>query len=135
MRRVLLNRYTWLVLFIGWFGVLFYLSSIVPEYPPGTAKLSDKLVHYLYFGLGGGLYAGYILLKQKHTPYLVASLIIFCVIVLVGVFDEWHQTFTPGREGNDFGDMIANSLGGLTSALIAPLLFRFLKRAAEESNP
>jgi VanZ family protein len=34
------------------------------------------------------------------------------MIAIVGAYDEWHQTFTPNRDGNSSGDFVANLAGG-----------------------
>jgi len=42
--------------------------------------------------------------------------IAFCSAV--GGLDEYHQSFTPGRSGNDLGDWLADTLGGTAGALL-----------------
>ena len=45
----------------------------------------------------------------------------------VGIFDEWHQSTTPGRDGNSVGDVIADVVGGVIGFFLSLRLFRFAK--------
>lgn len=40
------------------------------------------------------------------------------VIGIVGILDEYHQSFTPGRSGNDPYDWLADVVGGMVGALV-----------------
>jgi VanZ family protein len=42
--------------------------------------------------------------------------VLFCS--LIGVSDEWHQSFVPGRSGNDVWDWTADTIGGLLAAML-----------------
>jgi VanZ family protein len=37
---------------------------------------------------------------------------------LYGASDEYHQTFVPGRSGNDLGDWIADTIGTALGVLV-----------------
>lgn len=47
---------------------------------------------------------------------------------LVGIIDEYHQTFTPGRTGNDLGDWIADILGSIAGASYCYYMWKRLTR-------
>jgi len=91
----------------------------MPEGGPEIPHL-DKVMHYGYF-LGGGIaFTTWVLLKKgyesKITVRYLLPFIVFCVI---GALDEYHQTFTPGRSGNDPFDWLADILGALSGIAIA----------------
>jgi len=44
------------------------------------------------------------------------------VCSVIGRLDEYHQTFTPGRSGNDTGDWLADTLGGAAGAVFVLFL-------------
>jgi VanZ family protein len=48
---------------------------------------------------------------------------------IAGAIDEFHQTFTVGRTGNDFFDWLADLSGGLLGGMIALLFLNWVRRA------
>ena len=48
------------------------------------------------------------------------------VLAMVGVLDEWHQSWIPERSGNDFGDWLADVAGALAGALVFKRFHRLL---------
>ncbi len=117
-----------------WFAVLFGLSSI-SKVPSGTPQfmLSDKFAHAAYFTAGSAALALAVALRPgsrfSSNPLLVISACLLAA-ALVGAFDEWHQSFTPGRSGNDLGDWVADLVGGLLGALLGRAALRRLGRGA-----
>jgi VanZ family protein len=47
---------------------------------------------------------------------------------LFGVADEFHQSFVPGRQGNDLGDMTADLIGATLGAMSFLVLRRIFRR-------
>ncbi len=110
-----------------WFAVLFWLSSQSHLHPPGPEfENKDKVLHTGYFAIGGGLFFMALRLKKPALGLLAATLITIAFCSAIGAFDEWHQTFTPNRSGNDPYDWMADTLGGLLGALGGHRLLRFL---------
>lgn len=108
----------WFTLLAIWFAVLFWLSSQSRLHPPGPQfHNKDKVLHAAYFTLGGILFFVGLRLKKPTLSLLATSLITIVFCSAVGAFDEWHQTFTPNRSGNDPFDWMADTLGGLLGAL------------------
>lgn len=110
----------WLGTFILWSAVLYWLSSTVPPLPDGPkVPHFDKVAHFGYFFGGGGLLAAFFFRLRPDSPpwgrIIAATAVILSVI---GMLDEWHQTFTEGRSGNDPGDWLADTLGALVGALV-----------------
>jgi VanZ family protein len=95
-------------------GVSFYLSSlsVLPSVAP--VVISDKLIHLVCFtalSLAWSLWFGG---THKTTPIKNMLILIVCVS-LYGAFDEFHQSFTPGREVSFF-DWLADTAGGAIGA-------------------
>jgi VanZ family protein len=108
----------WWIAALMWFVITFIASSQASVLPPQLFLWQDKCEHALWFTVGG-LCVLHALRRTSppRSPIMITVLtILFCVVV--GVFDEWHQTFTPGRYGNDLGDMLADATGGLIAAVI-----------------
>ncbi|CAN5913650.1 hypothetical protein BH11VER1_BH11VER1_28140 [soil metagenome] len=114
-----------------WFAVLFVLSSISLALPPGPQITHiDKVEHTLYFMAGSTcLHLGLRLFKPRWGFLFALGLtVLFCA--LVGAFDEFHQTFTPNRSGNDPGDWLADVVGGFIGSFIGTFLYSRLKLKA-----
>ncbi|MGH8046907.1 MAG: VanZ family protein [Chthoniobacterales bacterium] len=116
-----LNFILWLT-FAVWCITLFILSSI-PNYrfPQPPFSWADKAVHTLIFATGAFL-LGCAAKRTFHFASWKGAVLIFVTMVLIGVGDEFHQTFTPGRSGNDRGDLLADALGALLGLGCAALL-------------
>ena len=116
MLSILSKALFWRLVVIVWSAVLYMLSAQPGIALPGGFPGIDKVEHATYFTLGGMCFllgvrlAG---LAQGKTAAIVLA-VLFCS--LVGVLDEWHQTFTPGRSGNDVWDWLADTLGGFLGA-------------------
>jgi len=117
----------WFILVAVWFLVLFWLSSQSRLQPPGPEfEGRDKLLHVGYFTLGAMLFSAGMRIRKPALGPLALSLITLALFSAIGAFDEWHQTFTPNRSGNDPLDWMADTLGGLIGALAGRWLPRFL---------
>lgn len=122
----------WWSLLALWFALQFILSSI-PTLPPGPGiPFQDKIQHTVYYALGGCCI--FLALRFRHPPTGAAksflAALLFCLAI--GGFDEWHQSFTPGRKGNDLWDWLADALGGVLGPLIGMWAHRKLRAL---SNP
>ena len=132
--RFLFSPTLWRLLVLLWFGVLYWLSS--QSHLPSPAKFEgvDKIEHTVFFAAGGVCFllglrlAG--LVKATWAAILVTML--FCGTV--GGFDEWHQTFTPGRSGGDVWDWTADLCGGFLGALLAFAVERWLTSAGTTTS-
>lgn len=105
--------YLWL--FFGWGVLLWFLSASEPspQFGPEIPHF-DKLLHFAYFAGGGALLGAYSGLRwHKLCRWKMVLLVaVFCSVI--GRLDEYHQSFVPGRSGNDTGDWLADTLGGLS---------------------
>jgi len=129
---ILTHPKPWLWFFILWLTALLIASSFSTQLPKEAPKILhfDKIAHFSYFFAGGIILTHWLLLKygtqsSRLTRFLF-PIIFFCIF---GAIDEYRQTFTPGRSGNDFYDWLADSLGGSLGVILAnafhPLLLKF----------
>ncbi|MFZ5365907.1 MAG: VanZ family protein [Patescibacteria group bacterium] len=99
---------------LGWMGLIFFISS----FPTGRASHIDwqdfaikKTIHiFEYVVLFTLLYRG--LKNLSSLPEKKAAFMAFLLTFLYAASDEFHQTFTQGREGTP-RDVLIDSLGAL----------------------
>ena len=122
-----LNPTLWTMLVLVWAAVLYYLSSrsnlhVGPEIPH-----MDKVKHAIYFM--GGATMLFLALRLRRTPPALGPCLIVIVIfaAAIGALDEFHQSFTPGRSGNDIWDWIADVTGGLLATRLGPRVLAWLQ--------
>lgn len=117
----------WLIAWVTWFGVLWYLSSGTPDMEklPSIPHM-DKIIHFGYFFGGAGLL--YVFIHHRFTKHPRFFKISLCTLIgiAVGTLDEFHQSFVPGRYGNDLGDILADSLGSLMGAIVMAKIIKAL---------
>jgi VanZ family protein len=118
----------WLILFFVWFGTLWHLSSSAAEVQTGVEiPHLDKLAHFGYFFGGGGLLSACLYrLSYRNLDWARLLAIVLFVMTSIGFLDEWHQTWVPGRSGNDAQDLCADVLGSLAGFLIFRRFHRWL---------
>lgn len=112
----------WLPL-AGYVGAIVWLSSRPGStFPRWEIPGLDKIVHGIeYFGLSALTLRA---LVRSSVRFRWAALVSVVAAVLFGVLDEWHQSFVPGRTGNDAGDLTADALGATLGTLALTLLWR-----------
>ena len=113
-------------------GFDFYLSSqsVLPK-PHFDIPHLDKIVHAGYFGLMGGCAVRAARFAEGWSRRRTFWTVVLAALVY-GVLDELHQSFVPMRDV-EFGDIVADTLGGLAAALTAErlwVLLRFERRPA-----
>ena len=131
LRRALVSPRLWLFCVILWASALFMLSSLpaVPRADGPEIPHLDKVMHFVYFMGGAFLFTTHLLLKHGSTARpAVRILCPILIFAIVGALDEYHQTFTEGRSGNDPFDWLADVLGAATGAFIANRLHPQLRR-------
>ncbi|MFU8892174.1 MAG: VanZ family protein [Luteolibacter sp.] len=132
MFHTLARPHPWWVGLLLWGVATFAASSFsvsAPTPPAFEFPHFDKVLHFCWFSAGGFVLANAILFRKPPVSSRWWK-IAFPVALMssLGVLDEFRQTFTPGRSGNDFGDWMADTLGGLCGVLIANLAHRFMLR-------
>ncbi len=101
----------------------------MPEGGPEIPNI-DKVLHFGYFFGGGIIFTTYILLRNgTSSSFAVRVFLPLFIFAITGALDEYHQTFTPGRSGNDPFDWLADILGAFSGILLAnrfhPALLKF----------
>ena len=77
-----------------------------------------KIAHFtIYLFLGASLANAFRSLKPKKFPTYKPLVISLVIAVIYATFDEYHQSFIPGRDGNPT-DIIIDSLGTLAGICI-----------------
>jgi VanZ family protein len=118
----------WAICFVLWFIVLNFLShgnrfdqqEIIFDIPH-----FDKIVHFGYFFGGGGLLSAAFFLRSKPS-WKRLIIIVTVSLSLIGIWDEFHQSFFENRTGNDPGDWLADTLGAFCGALVFKKMHRRL---------
>ncbi|MEM7144027.1 MAG: VanZ family protein [Verrucomicrobiota bacterium] len=110
----------WFTLFAVWIATLYWLGSRPPDPEPlFEIPHFDKVAHFIYFAAG----ATFLSLALRLHPNINLAPLTFLLTVtltlaLLGALDELHQTQTPGRQGADPYDWLADILGALAGTLI-----------------
>lgn len=95
----------------GWVALTLTLTSIPnPAFGP-TFPGADKVAHFGFYGVAGFLFALWRRETGKGAAVAVAGAAIF--VALLGVVDEVHQQWIPGRS-MDLLDWVADFAGGMT---------------------
>ncbi|HEX2787912.1 MAG TPA: VanZ family protein [Ignavibacteria bacterium] len=115
---------------ISYLVFIFILSSIPgADLPEIKFELSDKIAHFLVFGLLCFLFF-YSLKNQYKYVKLQKFAPEFAVLftLLYGITDEIHQMYTPNRS-SDVLDVVADFLGALVIYLIIKLYLKKTSKA------
>lgn len=110
----------WFGAFVVWFAVLWLLSSgPLPGPRSQSLPFLDKLMHFGYFFGGAGLLSAALYLRARAAVrWDVLHLVVIVVLTAVGALDEWHQSWSPFRSGNDAGDLAADVFGAVAGTLV-----------------
>ncbi len=107
---------TYLILPFFYMGIIFLLSSMHGDTSPTTVESITRMfkaiiyngAHVPLFALLAWLWcwslAGWNIALNKRL------VLAFCLTAIYGVTDEWHQSFTPGRD-TSFLDVMLDMLG------------------------
>jgi VanZ family protein len=116
-------------------GIVLFTLSAQSALPPGPEiPHQDKVVHFLYFSSGAfcftlAVYAAQIPMRPSWQWTLTG--LVFGLIV--GAADEYHQTFTPGRSGNDAGDLLADLTGAAMGGWLAWTMLAWIRQRSAPS--
>lgn len=120
-----LGRWLW-GLFAAWVLFLIILSSLPgSSFGPSPFFEADKAVHFLLFAVGAAFLMAAICQSTNRVSRWRAF---FCwlFMIAVGIGDEIHQLYTPGRSGGDGADLAADAAGAAFG--ICLILFLYGKR-------
>jgi VanZ family protein len=113
--------WTWLPV-LAYAAVIFYFSSRTgAQLPRYWFMQHDKVLHSIeYTGLGLLVCRGLRRSRVRPLPSLLAAA---ALALAFGASDEFHQSFVPGRQGNDLGDLLADAVGGTLGGTIATAIY------------
>jgi VanZ family protein len=119
----------WLTCFILWIISLWMLSAYAgPANALPPVVNIDKIAHFGFFFGGSGLLSAYLFrLRPTQTNWKWLFITVVLGMSVVGGLDELHQSFTPGRSGNDPMDWLADLLGAVVGALTFKWLHHFVE--------
>ena len=104
---------------LGWAALILALTSIPGSAVPDVGGSStDKLVHLVLYGVLGGLILQAVWAAERPVRSILLATLLASVF---GVVDELHQTLIPGRSAEAL-DWLADSIGGMTGALVAVVI-------------
>ncbi len=124
------NAKFWVLAWIVWFAVLWGASSIQGD-SDGVPFIPhiDKIQHFCFFMAGGFLLANFLYLKIfPKWSWKRIILITLLAGASIGGIDEYHQTKTEGRSGNDPADWTADVCGTLSGAFYCFCMWGRLKK-------
>ncbi len=117
-----------------WFLPLSVAAAIVwlsaqSHYPGGIVLPPplDKVAHASVFGLLGLCLDLALQRNRPDLPMYRRHGLVFLAVALFGATDEWHQLYVPGRSC-EFGDWVADALGGSLGILLASLPYLWTRR-------
>jgi VanZ family protein len=129
MKKVFFN---WLPV-LAYASLIFLLSSRKIVVPPGT----DKVLHVCEYALMGFFTTRAVLLTwdlPKGAGWFLGAIL----AVLLGVGDEIHQAFVPGRFSSGW-DVLADAVGAFAGAagffFLGVLLYRSQKLYPHSEDP
>lgn len=116
----------------AYYGVIFYLSSQehLPEF--SNWPYFDKFAHFAEFLILGFLVARAIVWYRyfygfSHHPRILA----LTFIMALGILDEFHQSFVPGREISSI-DFLCDMLGGIAGLMLGRYFYmRIIERLSD----
>jgi len=110
-------RFLWLWGPVVGYCALIFMVSAQQDLSPPDFPSSDKVAHFLEYGVLGLLWAR---AATASWPYWTFRLLLVSTMLftgLYGVTDEWHQLYVPGRF-SDWHDAFADICGGTLGGLI-----------------
>ena len=97
-----------------------FILSALPGNDPllNSFELNDKIKHVIaYFVLGISICLWIPSAKWRQKT-LICGVVMIAICTIFGISDEFHQSFVPGRRGNDIGDIVADFIGGFLAVII-----------------
>lgn len=103
--------FSWRALFT--YSLFIFIISVIPIEASLGLSFSDKIFHFLIYGILSVTATNVFLLKKKRHPHFLSLAYAF----LFGLFIELVQSFLPYRSF-ELVDIAANFLGGILGCLI-----------------
>ena len=112
-----MNHYANFFLLFLYFSLIYWLSD-QPSLPvPMLFPHQDKVHHAMAYFIMGLLTLRSFNFFIKNPVLLASASLTFCSVY--GLFDEWHQSYVPGRFA-DIEDWLADTVGAALSIFFLP---------------
>jgi VanZ family protein len=113
------RRRLYLAMLAAWVALTLALTSIPNPDFGSSFSVSDKFAHFCFYGVAGFLCA----LWRREAGRTRSGAILYAVafVALLGVLDEIHQRWIPGRS-MEFFDWVADVSGGTAGSLVSAAL-------------
>lgn len=108
-------------------AVSWYLSSQPTISHMPSFWSADKLVHIICYGGLAGAVSFWPGAKRWFNHYWQCFIFCIAFVMLYGIIDELHQSFTPGRDCSIL-DLCADLIGALGGTAVGSFLIRKLYR-------
>lgn len=110
----------WIPVFI-WVSIMLLVSSLPSkELPQAEVPYLDKIAHFMEFAVLGFLAIRAVLKTSPNINLAKAIILSIIIISLYAAFDEWHQSFVPGRMC-DILDFLADAAGSAAGVIVYSL--------------
>lgn len=109
----IVKRYIYALLFFVWSSSVIWSASRLQKVPEIEFPHIDKILHAIYYAPGG--YFSFLFLKAFGISSGVLS---FFMGAIVGILDEFIQSFVPGRSVDLF-DFLADCIGLAMGVILA----------------
>ena len=121
------SRLRWLWGLVLAYCVLIFVGSAQHDLSPPDFPSSDKVAHFLEYGVLGMLWARAAQASWLHWTFRVLLMSTMLFTGLYGLTDEGHQFYVPGRF-SDWHDALADVCGGTIGGFGYLLTFRWRTR-------
>jgi VanZ family protein len=106
---------------IVYMGLIFHLSSESAPLPEVTTIVSDKLLHFVEYGILGVLF--YRAFTGERLNWVVAAMLSLIATSAYAASDEWHQMSVPLRIA-DLSDWVADTAGAAIAIVAYTMIGR-----------
>jgi len=124
--KTFLRRFPAIAVMVG----IFVLSNLPSNDPLlNVVELGDKIKHFIAYFVLGITFCLWVSNKKWFAKPVLWGAVVVVLCTAFGIIDEYHQSFIPGRSGNDLWDLAADFIGGLASPFVyLAVLWRVRKR-------
>ena len=112
-----LRRFVWAITLVYW-AAAFIMTHLPSRHVP-TIPASDKLEHFLGYGLLGGC----LFLALRLSGVRSVGVKVLAMLLVYGMIDEWLQLLPFVGRDCEFGDWCADVAGAATAVVIASALW------------
>lgn len=119
-----------------WLAMIHFVSSREADELP-SFHIDDRVAHFIeYFILGVLLMLALTAARGLESRQLMKAGIATALAVALGMVDEWHQSFVPGRDSS-WKDVLFDGLGAMAASILIAWLVerRYGQRDGEVLAP